>query len=65
MERVAATAAAAEALQAQAATEMAPEMALAMGQVDVDDLGQLMAFKMAFKLERELFDAYLTKVGVK
>jgi hypothetical protein len=40
-------------------------MALAMGQVDVDDLGQLMAFKMAFKLERELFDAYLTKVGVK
>ena len=45
--------------------DLAPEMALAMGQVDVDDLGQLMAFKMAFKLERELFDAYLTKVGVK
>ena len=42
--------------------DLAPEMALAMGQVDVDDLGQLMAFKMAFKLERPVFNEYLAKV---
>ena len=29
------------------------------GLVEVDDLGMLMAFKMAFNLKRELFDAFL------
>mmetsp|Transcript_47892 Transcript_47892/g.95623 ORF Transcript_47892/g.95623 Transcript_47892/m.95623 type:complete len:104 (-) Transcript_47892:455-766(-) len=33
--------------------------AIVGGLVLVDDLGQLMAFKMAFKLERPAFDAYL------
>ena len=29
--------------------------------MDVDDLGQLMAFKMAFNLSRAAFDAYLAE----
>ena len=33
--------------------------AITTGQVIVDDLGQLMAFKMAFKLERDAFNEYL------
>lgn len=33
--------------------------AIVCGMVMVDDLAQLMAFKMAFKLERAVFNAYL------
>ena len=39
--------------------EVEPLMALSTGQVQVDDLGQLMAFKMSFNLNRAAFDAYL------
>ena len=39
--------------------EMEATNAMMEGLVMVDDLGQLMAFKMAFKLEREAFDVYL------
>ena len=35
--------------------------AIMSGLVMVDDLGQLMAFKMAFKLERAAFEEYLAQ----
>ena len=38
--------------------------AIMSGLVIVDDLGQLLAFKMAFKLNREAFDEYLAKRGM-
>eukprot|EP00322_Chrysochromulina_rotalis_P029015 CAMPEP_0115882720 /NCGR_PEP_ID=MMETSP0287-20121206/29156_1 /TAXON_ID=412157 /ORGANISM="Chrysochromulina rotalis, Strain UIO044" /LENGTH=316 /DNA_ID=CAMNT_0003338819 /DNA_START=1 /DNA_END=952 /DNA_ORIENTATION=- len=39
--------------------ELDATAAITSGMVMVDDLGQLMAFKMAFKLDRAAFDAYL------
>ena len=39
--------------------ELEATNAITSGMVMVDDLGQLMAFKMAFKLERDAFEAYL------
>ena len=41
--------------------EMEATNAIMSGLVMVDDLGQLMAFKMAFKLERAAFEEYLAK----
>ena len=41
--------------------EMEATNAIMSGLVMVDDLGQLMAFKMAFKLERATFEEYLAK----
>ena len=41
--------------------ELDAAAALVAGQVVVDDLGQLMAFKAAFRLERAAFDAYLQR----
>ena len=39
--------------------ELEATNAIVCGMVMVDDLAQLMGFKMAFKLEREAFEAYL------
>jgi len=39
--------------------ELEATNAIVCGMVMVDDLAQLMGFKMAFKLEREVFEAYL------
>ena len=39
--------------------ELEATNAIVGGQVVVDDLGQLMAFKMAFKLERAAFEEYM------
>jgi len=41
--------------------EMEATNAIMSGLVMVDDLGQLMAFKMAFRLERATFEEYLAK----
>ena len=39
--------------------EVDPMNALMSGQVTVDDLGQLMAFKIAFSFNRAAFNAFL------
>ena len=41
--------------------EVEPLMALSTGQVQVDDLGQLMAWKCAFRFERPEFNAYISE----
>ena len=43
--------------------ELEATNALMEGKIIVDDLGMLMAFRMAFKFQRELFDAYLRERG--